>query len=95
MPVSISDLATKIAAQVGASSGAIFRTTPNIDGSIQILRSQSGVAGVSGGPSSPWTVLYSRVVYNQSSDTVFVSDGPGNDTNLAASSAAAFIAGLN
>ncbi len=88
MPVSISDLATKIAAQVGASSGAIFRTIVNADGTLQVLRASSAASGA-------WTVLYGRVVYNQPSDTVFISDGPGNDTNLAASSAAAFIAGLN
>jgi|HubBroStandDraft_6_1064221.scaffolds.fasta_scaffold84275_2 hypothetical protein len=94
MPVSLSDFATKIAAQVGAS-GAIFRTTVNPDGSLQVLRSASGVAGVSGGPSSPWTILYNRVVYDVSFDRVTVSDGPGNDTNLATSPAAAFINGLN
>jgi len=94
MPTSLSDFATKVAAQVGAS-GAVFRTVSNPDGSLQILRSASGVSGVSGGPSSPWTVLYVRIIYDQGNDRVLVSDGPGNDTNVAVSSATQFINNLN
>jgi hypothetical protein len=90
MPTSLSDFCTKVAAQV-TPSGAIFRTTVNPDGSIQILRSASGVSGVSGGPTSPWTVYLARVIYNVVSDTVLIGDG----SSMSASSASAFIAGLN
>jgi hypothetical protein len=90
VPTNLSDFCSKIAAQV-TPSGAIFRTTVNPDGSIQILRSASGVSGVSGGPTSPWTVYMARVIYNVVSDTVLIGDG----SIMSASTASALIAGLN
>lgn len=91
VPTSFSDFVSKVGSQV-SPSGAIFRTVLNpLDNSIQILRSQSGVSGVSGGPTSPWTVLYSRVIYDVPSDRVTVGDG----SNISTSLASAFVAGLS
>lgn len=83
MPTSLSDFCTKLAAAAPAN-GAVFRSTVNPDGSVQVFRAPSSTSGV-------WSVLYPRVVYNVLSDTVLLGDG----SSMSASSASAFIAGLN
>lgn len=92
MAVSISDLATKIAAAAPAS-GATFRVVVNADGTLQIFRAAS--AANPGAPGNPWVLLYGRVVYNRDTDTVVLSDGPGQDTNLGTQTSAAFINALS
>jgi hypothetical protein len=83
MPNSISDFCTQIQNHVGAS-GAVFRTSLNPDGSVQILRAPSATSGV-------WSVIYPRVVYNIPADVIEAGDGAGQAT----SAAGPFIAGLN
>ena len=83
--VSVSDLATKIAAATPAS-GNVFRTIVNADGTLQVLRAP--------GPnpnSFQWSILYGRVVYDQQNSRVLLSDGP----SVAVSDAQAFVNGLN
>lgn len=98
MPNSVNDFCSQVNSHVGAvvpgaPTGALFRTQVNSDGTITIYRSvgTSGASGTAGGPSAPWLPAYNRVIYNAVFDTVDVGDGSGQ----AASSAAAFIAGLN
>lgn len=83
MATSFSDFCTKLAAAAPAN-GAVFRSTVNPDGSVQILRAPSSTSGV-------WTVLYPRVIYNVVSDTVLIGDG----SIMSASTASALIAGLS
>jgi hypothetical protein len=83
VPTSLSDFCTKIAAQA-PTNGAVFRSSINPDGSVQVFRAPSSTSGV-------WSVLYPRVIYNVQTDTVLIGDG----SIMSASTASAFIAGLN
>lgn len=87
MPSSTSDFLAKVSAAVG-TSGAIFKTATNADGSFQILRAPGS------GSAALFTVFYARVIYDVSFDRVTLSTDGGGDMS-ATSSAAAFIAGLN
>jgi hypothetical protein len=85
MPVSLADFCGQVSAHVG-TSGAVFRTVLNPDGSVQIFRAPSSTSGA-------WALLHARVIHNIPSDTVFVSDGPGGGMS-GVGSASVFIAGL-
>ena len=82
MPISVSDFCNQVTA-AKPSSGAVFYTQMNQDGSVAVYRAAS-ISAVA-------ALLYPRVRYSQFFDTVSIGDGSGITTQTAS----AFITGLN
>lgn len=83
MPNSVSDFCAQCNSHVGAS-GALFKAVVNADGeSVTISRAPNA--------QSPFVPYLTRVLYIVVDDKIIVGDGSG----VAASSASAFISGLN
>jgi hypothetical protein len=82
MPVSVSDFCSQVTS-AKPSSGAIFFTQTNSDGTVSIYRAASASAVA--------VLLYPKVLYNLATDAVIIGDGSSIKTQLSA----AFITGLN